>query len=159
MLLWSLSGHCWDHYSFSFKYIEKNRRLSIFRALSSQLGFISQGEDRSLLTFFRFFYACTGLRKCYWKEATILTFYFRVLSLAISFSLKEFFFVLLIMIGLACLSIFKSLVLYRILMRPTSCRFLSLLTAPYWTKTVLIVSVQRTSQYFSSGTHDVTNFP
>ena len=29
-----------------------------------------------------------------WKEATILTIYLRVFSLAISFSLKEFFFVL-----------------------------------------------------------------
>ena len=159
MLLWSLWGHCWDHYSFSFKYIEKNRRLSIFRALSSQLGFFSQGEDRSLFTFIDFFTHVRAWGNVTWKEATILTFYLLVLSLAISFSLKEFFFVLLIMIGLACLSIFKSLVLYRILMRPTLCRFLPLLTAPCWTKTVLIVSVQRTGQYFSSGTHYVTNFP
>ena len=48
---------------------KNNRHSSIFRALSSQLIFFSHGEDRFLLTFMNFFYACTGLRKCYLKRS------------------------------------------------------------------------------------------
>ena len=44
-------------------------------------------------------------------------------------------------------------------MQSTLCSFPPLLTAPYWTKTVLIESIQTTSQYVSSGKHDVPNSP
>ena len=75
------------------------------------------------------------------KEATILTFYILVFSLAISFSLKEFFFVLHNDLSCMLINFWEpSPVQYSDLIY-----FMSLspdLTAPYWAKTVLIVGVE-----------------
>ena len=77
-----------------------------------------------------------------WKEATILTFYILVFSLAVSFSLKEFFLVLQYNDLCRMLIDFwePSPVPYSDLMYVMSLS--PDLTAPYWAKTVLIVGVE-----------------
>ena len=120
--------------------------------------FVSHGEDRFLLTFMDFFTHVRAWGNVTWKEASILTFYLRVLSLAIRFSLKEFFFVSHNDWSCMLIDFWEprpvpySDVIYFMSLSPD-------LTAPYWTKMFISVSIQRTSQYFFSDTYDVSNSP
>ena len=93
--------------------IYKKSSLMYFRALSSQLSCVLVTRRSFLLTFIHFFYACMELRKCYLKR-----------NYDPNFLPSRDFSLFYKMSGLACSSIFKSLVLCRILMRCTLCSFL-----------------------------------